>query len=166
MKNIYLIGFMGSGKSSVGKSLCILLDCDYVDTDTVVEEKNNKTIVDIFASEGENAFRIYESKVLREVPFENCVVSTGGGIIENEKNVEQMKNTGIIVYLETSFSKIDERLKMDLSRPLWNQNKQKKKELFEKRIDLYRSCANVTVKTDDKSYHDVAAEVVSYIVGE
>ncbi|WP_404452998.1 shikimate kinase [Virgibacillus necropolis] len=166
MKNIYLIGFMGSGKSSVGRCLSVTLNCNYVDTDAAVEAKYNKTIATIFSEEGESAFRSYESVELREIPYNNCVVSTGGGIIKNHNNVEQMKDTGIIVYLATSFEKIDNRLKTDLSRPLWNQNKQKQKQLFEERLDLYRSCADITVLTDDKSLDDIVAEVRSYIVSE
>lgn len=166
MKNIYLIGFMGSGKSSVGRCLSQSLNCDYIDTDCVVEEKNNKIIADIFSQEGEGAFRTYESNVLNEIPNENCIVSTGGGIVMNNANIKQMNHNGIVVYLETSFATIDERLKTDLSRPLWNQNKQKQKQLFEKRSELYRNCADVTVKTDDKIIDTIAMEVRSHTINE
>ncbi|MFZ3577888.1 shikimate kinase [Virgibacillus sp. DJP39] len=164
MNNIYLIGFMGSGKSSVGEKLSLLLGYNYVDTDQAVEEAYNKKIVDIFSDEGEQAFRTYESKMLQKVSVGESVISTGGGLIESEQNIKEMKNAGIIIYLEASYNTIYNRLKTDLSRPLWNQNREKQEALYEKRIQLYRTCADEKFLTDDKTIDAIATEIKYHIV--
>lgn len=166
MKNIYLIGFMGSGKSHVGSRLGLLLHVDYIDTDTLVETKYKKAIPDIFSIEGEDAFRSYESDTLRNIPKENCIISTGGGIVKDKRNIDFMEETGLIVYLDTSFDVIDDRLRLDDSRPLWNQNKVKQKQLYRTREALYLSCAKLTISTDNKSVEAVALEIKSYIESE
>ncbi|ASK63209.1 shikimate kinase [Virgibacillus phasianinus] len=166
MKNIFLIGFMGSGKSSVGKQLSEGLNCDYIDTDTIIETTHNKTIPEIFAREGEASFRKYESNALHNIPTENCVVSTGGGIVERSSNIDQMVETGIIVYLETDFRTIDKRLQFDTSRPLWRKNKDEKKQLYDRRIHLYQSCAAITVSTDNKLIDDLVFQITSQVANE
>lgn len=163
MKKIYLIGFMGSGKSFVGSRLAAILNANYVDTDAMVEKKHKKTIPAIFARDGEETFRSYESDALENVPDENCVISTGGGIVKSSRNLEHMAQTGFIVYLATSFDVIDDRLKFDVSRPLWNENKPKQKQLYKTREVLYLSCAQLIVQTDNKSVDAVALEIKSYI---
>lgn len=163
MKSIYLIGFMGSGKSFVGSRLAALLNVEYIDTDAMVEKKNKKSIPAIFSDDGEETFRSYESDILKSVFNKKCVISTGGGIVKNKKNIDYMVKTGFIVYLDTSFDVIDDRLKLDASRPLWNQDKIKLRQLYETREMLYRSCAMLTVRTDNKSGDEIAAEIKSHI---
>lgn len=163
MKKIYLIGFMGSGKSSVGNRLGALLNVDYIDTDTEVEKKYKKAIPAIFTEQGEDAFRSYESDALKNVPNHRCVISTGGGIVKNKSNIDYMMQTGLIVYLATSFHAIDDRLRLDVSRPLWNQNKKNQKQLYETREKLYHSCAKLVVHTDNKSIDGLALEIKSYL---
>lgn len=163
MKNIYIIGFMGSGKSSVGQKISERWNYHFTDTDTIIEKKYNKTIPAIFSQEGEGKFRTYESDALRSVPNENCVISTGGGIVVNKKNIESMAQTGLIVFLDTSFNVIDARLRSDVSRPLWNQNRTKQKQLYKVRETIYRSCAQLTVNTDYKTMDEVASEILGSI---
>ncbi len=95
MKNIYLIGFMGTGKSTVGKILAEELGADFVDTDKMVEEKTGRTISDIFENSSEDEFRRLETEVLRDITEkDSLVVSTGGGIVVTRGNLDLMKETG------------------------------------------------------------------------
>jgi len=108
---IYLIGYMGSGKSTVGKDLATAFNLQFIDLDNYIEERNFKTISEIFASAGEDGFRRIEQKALHEVSeFENVVVSTGGGAPCFFDNMELIKRTGISVYLNGTPRILAERL--------------------------------------------------------
>ena len=104
MKNtIYLTGFMGSGKSTIGPILANTLGWDFFDLDKLVENKTGKKIRDIFEQEGESYFRKIETDTLREISeSKNVIISLGGGTIANKENIEIMKNTGKIIYLKVS----------------------------------------------------------------
>ncbi|MGQ0415199.1 shikimate kinase, partial [Bacillus sp. HC-TM] len=91
MKSIYITGYMGAGKTTIGKALSKELHMDVIDTDQKIEEKQEKAIRDIFAEEGEMAFREYESEMLRALPVHNVIITTGGGIIERAENRKWMK---------------------------------------------------------------------------
>ena len=120
MKNIYLIGFMGTGKSSTGKILAEELGAQFVDTDQMVVEKTGRTIEDIFEEDSEEAFRELEVEVLSEITEkEGLVVSTGGGIVVTRGNLEMMKKTGLVITLIADANTILERIEKDDScRPL------------------------------------------------
>lgn len=100
---IFLVGFMGSGKSTLGPILANALGYSFYDIDTLIEEKAHKTIPEIFQSEGERAFRELERATLQEVTtYANAVIALGGGTIANAENLELAKNNGILVYLKIS----------------------------------------------------------------
>lgn len=162
MKNIYLIGFMGSGKSSIGKSLGLLLDYRFVDTDSEIEKKYGQMIPSIFEKYGEKTFRTYETEVLKTLELGN-IVSTGGGIVESAENMNIMKKSGTVIYLQTTFDEIAKRLESDQSRPLWNKNPHKKKELYRRRNKLYLNCADYIIVTDEKSIEEVAKEIEYFL---
>lgn len=157
MKRIYLIGFMGSGKSTVGLKLAKHLNRTYIDTDTYIEQKYGK-IADIFQREGEKAFRLYEIKALRET-MDYQVISTGGGIVEREENYETMKNNGVIIYLHTSFNEINKRLEQDVDRPLWNKSMDDREKLYQKRIPLYKKFGDYIVNTDQQSIQKLVHDI-------
>lgn len=119
---IYLIGYMGSGKSTVGKELANELNLQFIDLDHFIEHRNYKTIPEIFASEGENGFRLLEQKALHEVSvFENVVIATGGGAPCFFDNMNVINHTGISVYLNGTPRILTERLKHSKTdRPLIN----------------------------------------------
>ena len=85
MKSIYITGYMGAGKTTIGKALSQELQMDVVDTDQKIEEKQAKAIRDIFAEEGETAFREYESEMLRALPVHNVIITTGGELLNERK---------------------------------------------------------------------------------
>jgi shikimate kinase len=108
---IYLIGYMGSGKSTVGKGLAKKLNLQFIDLDNYIEERNFKTIPEIFASVGEVGFRKIEQHALKEIAeFENVVVATGGGAPCFFDNMELIKRTGVSVYLNGTPRILAERL--------------------------------------------------------
>lgn len=117
---IYLIGYMGSGKSTVGKGLATALKLQFLDLDNYIEKRNFKTIPEIFATEGETGFRIIEKKALQEVSeFEDIIIATGGGAPCFFDNMELIKKTGISLYLKGSPRILAQRLlNSKIERPL------------------------------------------------
>ncbi len=116
---IFLTGFMGSGKSTIGPILANALGWDFVDVDKSIERKTDKRIVDIFSGTGEQAFRKLEQEALREVLGRNeCVVSLGGGTLTSEGNFEIIRRNGVIVYLRLSPEKLLQRVRNRSDRPL------------------------------------------------
>ena len=111
MKRIFLIGYMGAGKTTLGKALARRMNLSYIDTDHYIENRYHKKISDIFASEGEERFRDIEHRILLEVSeFEDIVVSTGGGLPCFNDNIDIMNNLGTTVYLNTSEEELAARL--------------------------------------------------------
>jgi shikimate kinase len=159
---IYLIGYMGSGKSTVGKELAHALKLQFIDLDSYIEELNFKTIPEIFASEGEDGFRKAEQKALHEVSeFENIVIATGGGAPCFFDNMEYIKKTGTSLYLEGSPRILSERLmNSKTERPLIK-GKSKEEliafidETLTKRNNWYKK-ADVIMKFD----HDISTDEV------
>lgn len=159
--NIYLIGFMGSGKTTIGEILHKHLQMGYTDTDAYIEKTTGRVISEIFASEGEGAFRTYETEALKQIP--TGVIATGGGIVETEENISYMQENGIIIYLKASLETIEKRLEGDLTRPLWKQSTADRFALFTRRHELYESAAQIIVETDHKTAEKINAEVVSLL---
>ncbi|AFH48531.1 Shikimate kinase [Ignavibacterium album JCM 16511] len=156
---IFLTGFMASGKSTIGPILANTIGWDFLDLDKVIEEKTNKKIVEIFKEYGEEYFRKLESETLKELTkLSKYVISLGGGTIENEDNLNQMKKSGILVYLETSPEGAYRRLRFKRDRPalLFDDNEPTKEE-FLKRINTilnrrlkYYNQADLKINTDNK----------------
>jgi shikimate kinase len=116
---VFLAGFMGSGKSTIGPILANSLGYKYVDMDRYIEEKAQKKIVDIFSSEGEQAFRTLERNTLIEVTeLNHCVVALGGGTIANEENLHVVSQKGILIYLKLSPEEIIHRVQFRTDRPM------------------------------------------------
>lgn len=163
---IFLIGFMGSGKSTVAKELCKMLDAKLVEMDERIVEEQRMSINDIFAKYGENHFRDIESHLVEEIAREgNAVVSCGGGVVVRDKNVATMKERGKIVYLTADPKTIYERVKDSTNRPILNGNMNVEyiTELMARRKDLYHGAADIEIGTDGKTVKDICEEIVSFI---
>jgi shikimate kinase len=116
---IFLTGFMGSGKSTIGPILANTLGYEYVDLDQVIEQKTQKQIVEIFRTEGEQAFRTLERNTVRELTeLDRCVISLGGGTIANEENYQLISKNGIIIYLKISPKEVIQRVQYKNDRPM------------------------------------------------
>ncbi len=163
MERIYLIGFMGSGKTSTGSLLAERLGFGFVDMDDVIVETAGMSIPEIFSRFGENYFRDIETQVLKRVAREaKRVVSCGGGVIIKEENRRILRDTGRVVYLKTSPEVAYERIKGDTNRPLIQVPDPlgRIRELMEKRRRWYEETAHLVVDTDGKGPSEVAEEVL------
>ncbi len=147
---IYIVGFMGAGKTTVGKLLAYVLGYTFFDIDEYIEKYEGMTISQIFAQKGEDYFRNLEDQKLRELSIQdNIVVATGGGLGAKLENMEFMKSQGSVVWLDVDINKVFERCEGDDSRPLLKRGKEFVRELYEKRKPIY-SLADVYVDTNDK----------------
>jgi shikimate kinase/3-dehydroquinate synthase len=121
-KNIYFIGFMASGKSSVGKSFAQFLGWPFYDTDDLIEKKAGKSISDIFAHDGEDVFRQLETSVIKDLSeLKNCVVSLGGGAVMRDENWRYLKRSGVTITLTAPVEILAERIGRNNVRPLMAQ---------------------------------------------
>ncbi len=138
MSSVYLCGFMGCGKSHVGRQLAALLGRQYIDLDRVIVEREGMTIPDIFAQFGEPHFRTLEAKYIKELS-EGYVIATGGGALINDATAEFARQSGLSVYINTSFELCYARIKGDTNRPLvMSKTKEQLKELYDERAKIYR----------------------------
>ena len=162
IQNIALIGFMGTGKSSVGRLLAEQLHFTLVDTDERIEERAGKSISQIFADDGEAAFRNYERAIVEELlTLKRAIISTGGGLGANENNLASLKQHALVVCLWASPRIIWRRVQTQTHRPLLQGTdpKAKIRELLAKREPFYRQ-ADVLVNTEVRSLKEVAQHVM------
>jgi shikimate kinase len=164
-ENIFLVGLMGAGKSTVGRILARRLGKRFVDTDHEIEKRNGVTIPVIFEIEGEDGFRRREQEVLADLAQEkDLVLSTGGGIVLKPENREVLRNHGFVVYLDARPELLAERTKHDRTRPLLNVEDPltRLRELYAVRDPLYREVAHAIVETG----RGAPQQVVQAILGE
>lgn len=143
MKNIILIGFMGTGKTTIATKLALRLKMKYASTDDLIEKKEKATINEIFTKKGEDHFRDVESEVIREVSgMENMVIDAGGGAVIREENMTNFRSNGIVICLTAGAEVIMERTKKYKHRPLLNVEDPKRRirDLMEKRAPYYAKC--------------------------
>lgn len=153
---------MGAGKTTVGKELALTLGFPVIDTDEEIVKHEGKSINEIFAENGEAFFRELEARMLREMPAENTVITTGGGIILNEANRNWMKENGIVVYLDANPEEILVRLQNDQTRPLLATDKQQTIfKLHKERLPLYEDGCHIKVTTSRKDVETIVKEIVA-----
>lgn len=161
-RNIILIGFMGTGKSSVGCKLAEKLGWTFVDTDALIERKESLTIPEIFALHGESRFRETEHEVLHEALRQSSqIIATGGGAVLRRENRELMLERGWVVALTAAQDVIVRRVEQDPARPLLQGNaRQRVAELMERRKDAY-GFADVTIDTTDLTVEAIAELILA-----
>lgn len=165
--NIFLIGFMGAGKSTIAAELKQRLHLDLIEMDQLIEEQQGMPITEIFAQYGEDHFRRLETEML--VSFQdktNMVVSCGGGIVVRPENQVHMKQSGKVVLLTASPETVYERVKDSKNRPVLNghMNVEYIAGLQEKRRELYEAAADIVVATDGKTPEEICREIAEKIV--
>lgn len=162
-KNIILIGFMGSGKSTTGENLSFRLRRPLSDTDKMIEKREKMSIPDIFAAHGEAYFRERETELLRELKKERGgrIFSVGGGTPLREENRKLLRELGAVVWLKASAETVYQRVKGDTTRPLLQGGDpmEKIKALLREREELYADAADVVILTDGKKTAQVAEEI-------
>lgn len=166
MSNICLIGFMGSGKSTVAKALAKELDKKVIDMDFEIEREEGRSIIDIFAEEGEAYFRDLETSYLERLQGKkNKIISTGGGIVMREKNVKLLQRIGSVVFLQADVAHIYKNVKKNTTRPLLQVDdvEGEIKRRLEEREPLYLRAANVIIQTSGKSVDEIANEIITIL---
>ena len=170
-ENFVLVGYMGSGKTSVSKSLECVTDLKFLDTDEEIENRAGKSISAIFADEGEAAFRSMETYLLQELIDTGWkgILSTGGGMPVKQENRELLKKIGMVVYLKATPEAICKRLENDTTRPLLaglasrEEKLAKIREMLENREKYYEEAADVTVETDGMMPWEIADAIKVYM---
>ncbi len=148
MDNIILCGFMGAGKTVVGKELAKLMNYQFIDMDEKIEAEENTSIKEIFRIYGEEHFRNLEHELCKRVKdMEKCVISTGGGAMTYERNVEAIKKGGKVIFLDASFPVICKRIEDDDTRPLF-QDKEKAEKLYNERKEKYLKASDYIINGD------------------
>lgn len=163
MKPIYLTGFMGAGKTTIGKELGQYLSMTVFDTDEVIQNVMHQTINEIFEKQGEAAFRDLETKVIKKLAWDDVIITTGGGIVKKRENRDWMKATGLVIYLHCDPETIIKRLAYDQSRPLLKENREEQiMTLLEDRLPYYLE-ADFTINTSMKSTETIVGEIANYL---
>ena len=167
-KNIVLTGFMGSGKTSVGRFFEENYHIRCVEMDREIENLEGRTISDIFKDEGENYFREVETRTLKEVlAKDNQVISCGGGTVLRRENVELMKNNGVVIWLKASPKVILQRVMEDENRPLLKGKKNITdiEKIMNERKEKYEEAADVEIDTDGRSVEEVCRLIIENLLG-
>ncbi len=162
LPNIYLIGLMGTGKSTIGKKLASQLKISFIDSDQQIEEKSGMSISEIFTKYGENYFRKLEKDfIISGHPEENCVVACGGGLCVPQGAIEKLKGRGKVICLWASIRTLFDRTKMDHSRPLLQVSNPLKalEDLLSERESRYRE-ADLIIETDGITPDEVVLKVL------
>jgi shikimate kinase len=162
--NLYLIGPMGAGKSTIGKHLARELNIEFYDTDQVIEERSGADIGWIFDVEGEDGFRKRERKVIDELTQRvGIVLATGGGAILDPENRNRLAARGTVVYLHTTVEQQMKRTMRDKRRPELQHQEFSEDDMLDimtKRDPLYKEIADIIVETDGRTVRSVASEVI------
>ncbi|MFU8789235.1 MAG: shikimate kinase AroK [Methylobacter sp.] len=162
-ENIYLVGLMGAGKTTIGRQLARALSVPFYDSDKAIEERTGVDIPTIFEFEGEEGFRDREQKMIEQLTkMQGIVLATGGGAILREENRTLLKENGFIVYLQCSVERILERTRRDTQRPLLKTDNPRERieRLFEQREPLYLSCADFKIDTGVMQSKDVVSRIL------
>ncbi|MCM1306993.1 MAG: shikimate kinase [Butyrivibrio sp.] len=168
MNNLILIGFMGSGKSSLGRYISGK-GYRLVDTDGYIEDKLGRAVSDIFGVEGEEYFRELETKTLEELLEEgagDCVIAVGGGLPLRERNRELMHRLGTVIYLRAKPSTLEFRLSGDKRRPLLQEGKLRERidGLMSERKDIYEAAADIIIDTDGFTFEEIYGQLKERIL--
>lgn len=163
---IFLIGPMGSGKSTIGKVLSERLEYDFYDTDKLVEKVVGKKIKEIFEQNGEQYFRLKESEELVKTrKLKNAVIATGGGIIENKKNRLFLKEEKKVIFLDSSVERQYDRTKESQKRPLLNNGDSMKilKNLYRKRLSFYQEVSKLKISMDNLTEGKIFEKILDFL---
>ena len=156
VKKIFLVGFMGSGKSAIGRRLSYYLKMPYYDMDHEIVRQQGMTIPEIFEKYGEAHFRQLETEFLRNFRNEACIIATGGGVAMKEENRKLMRRSGLVFFLDATFEDIYVRIRHDKNRPIVQRtSKGELEQLYNTRRKHYRESAHIQVLTEGRSLRNI-----------
>lgn len=156
--NVVLIGFMGCGKTSIGKNLANTLELNFIDVDQYIENKMDRTIPEIFSKKGEQYFREVEKKAIETISEESgYIIATGGGAILNFENINNLKKNGTIIYLKAEIDHIYNNIKGDDNRPLLQTDNPYDtiKVLLTERENMYEKAADIIIDVTNRTIVDI-----------
>lgn len=161
--NIILSGFMGCGKTTIGRIIARKLSLDFIDTDKLIEEKEGRIIREIFDTDGEGYFRDREHEICAELSNEdNMVIATGGGALTFDRNKEVLSKNGRIIFIDVDLDTIIKRIGNDSRRPLLNNET---RALFDKRNPIYKKNCDFTITVrGDVSAREIAYNIIEYYI--
>lgn len=160
--NIFLVGMMGAGKTTIGKAIAREMGKTFIDSDVEIQKRTGVTIPHIFDIEGESGFRQREAGVIQElVRLDNIVLATGGGAVLNEENRAALRANGVVIYLKSSVHDLWQRTRHDRNRPLLQvaDPLARLKELLEQRDPMYTQVADLVVPTGKQSAHSLVVHL-------
>ena len=164
MKKVYLVGYMGCGKSAIGKRISFAAKLPFYDMDTEIEKKMGLSIPEIFERYGEAYFRELETEFLRSFRDEYCIIATGGGVAMRKENREIMRATGLVFFLNAPFRDIWRRIATDRNRPIVQRSSRTELEaLYNARKPYYLNAAHFKVETERRSLRDITTYIVFQI---
>ena len=163
---VFLVGPMGTGKSTTGRNLSEKLDFDFYDIDKLIEKVEGRKIKDIFEQDGEDYFRQKESEALSETKIlRNVVIATGGGIVEKEENRLFLKNEDKVIFLDSTPERQYERTKDSKKRPLLNDGDSLEilKKLYENRFNFYEAVSKINISMDNLNREEVLKKIIKFL---
>ena len=163
---VFLVGPMGTGKSTTGRNLSEKLDFDFYDTDKLIEKVEGRKIKDIFEQDGEEYFRQKESEALSATQtLKNVVIATGGGIVEKEENRLFLENEDKVIFLDSTPERQYERTKDSKKRPLLNDGDSLEilKKLYEKRFNFYEAVSKIKISMDNLNTEEVLKKIIKFL---
>jgi shikimate kinase len=164
--NIVLVGFMGSGKTTIGKLLAKSMGFSFIDTDAEIEKEEGFSVAQIFKNKGEEYFRQLESDFIKNLHLSNCIIATGGGMPCHNDNMTKLKVLGTVLFINTPYDSIIERLKLNqdsrpLIKPSLGAEKDELRSLFFKRQQIYKSSDKEVVGKKTPSF--IAEEILKIV---
>lgn len=168
LDNIFLVGLMGAGKTTIGRQLAKALRWPFYDSDKAIEEKTGVDIPTIFEFEGEEGFREREQKMIQQLTqLQGIVLATGGGVVIREENRRLLKQHGFVVYLQCPIDKVLERTKYDSQRPLLQTEnpKERLESLLSQREPLYLSTADYKIDTGSMPSKEIVLRIMNAFKG-
>ena len=162
-RNIILIGYMGSGKSTVGRKAAKAVEYNFLDTDALIEKEEGMTISKLFEEKGELYFREKETETIRKLIAEpkGNIIATGGGLPMKEGNAELLKELGTVIYLKAETDTLMKRLSGDNARPLLKNGdlREKIETMLAIRGPVYEACADLVLQTDNMSFYEIICQI-------
>lgn len=164
MKNIVLIGMAGAGKSTIGVILAKTLGMPFVDTDLIIQEKQSRLLQTIIEQEGIEGFLTIEAEVIKGMDVKKHIVATGGSVVYSEEAMFNLRENGIIVYLELSYEEIEKRLINIKTRGIAMEKGKTLKDVYLERLPLYNKYADIVIPCDNKDAESIVEEIGSKLI--
>jgi len=159
--NIVLIGMPGAGKSTIGPQLAGILKMEYIDTDSIIKEREKKNLADLVNEYGHEKFLEIQEEVVLGLDVKNHVIATGGSIVYNKRAMEHLKANGIVIYLKLELDEV--KLRVDQSRRFARNLKQDFDDIYFERVPLYEKYADITVSCSGKGINAIIDEIQNAI---